>query len=280
MKNPKISIISVVFNLIKNDRKKTFLQMIESVAKQTYSNIEHIIVDGASNDGTIELIKKVAKKYKNIIWISEKDTGIYDAMNKGAKLATGKYISYLNSDDFYHDKLGVENVVKKLEEKQADFSYSPVLILSENKSEKTRIWIPKIYKYLTHMPFGHQGLFVKKNIFIKIKLFSKKLKIASDYGFILKLILSNAKGILVNNIFATFREGGASEDKAKDTLEKAIIFEKNYSKYRKYSKKEWIRFVKKRQLPIRLLFAMFLKNVWKKAVLYQIWRTIRKTFIF
>ncbi len=277
MKNPKISIISVVFNLIKNDRKKTFLQMIESVAKQTYSNIEHIIVDGASNDGTIELIKKVAKKYKKITWISEKDTGIYDAMNKGAKLATGKYISYLNSDDYYHNKTGVEKVVKKLEKEDADFLYSPVLILSE--TGKKRVWKPQIHRYLTHMPFGHQGLFVKKNIFIKLKLFSKKLKIASDYGFILKLILSNAKGILVNNIFATFREGGASEDKAKDTLEKAIIFEKNYSKYRKYSKKEWIRFVKKRQLPIRLLFAMFLKNVWKKAVLYQIWRTIRKSII-
>ena len=94
-KFPKVTIVTVVYNLIENGREQYFRQCLESVHKQLYQNIEHIVIDGASNDGTIDLLEEYNKKGW-IKYYSEPDTGIYDAMNKGIEKATGKYIVFLN----------------------------------------------------------------------------------------------------------------------------------------------------------------------------------------
>lgn len=97
---PLVTVITVTYNLIKGKREKFIIQCLESVHNQRYSNIEHIVIDGASDDGTLPLLKK----YESLGWIklfSEPDTGIYDAMNKGILKANGKYVSILNSDDFF-----------------------------------------------------------------------------------------------------------------------------------------------------------------------------------
>ena len=110
---PLVSIITITFNIISNSRKKLFVKCLESVHKQTYKNIEHVVIDGASKDRTVDLIKKYVKKGW-VKYISEPDEGIYDAMNKGIKLAKGKYISFLNSDDYYSGKTGIEMSVETL----------------------------------------------------------------------------------------------------------------------------------------------------------------------
>ena len=99
MKNIKISVITATFNLIKNGREAFFRQMVESVQRQTCRNVEHLIVDGGSSDGTVQMLEELASAGK-IRYISEPDKGIYDAMNKGAALAAGELITFLNSDDF------------------------------------------------------------------------------------------------------------------------------------------------------------------------------------
>lgn len=117
---PKVTIVTVVYNLIKADRRNYFIECLESVHKQTYSNIEHLVIDGASNDGTLEILKE----YANMGWIkyiSEPDTGIYNAMNKGILKAQGKYIVFLNSDDFFHNNKFVGANVKVLEKKSGRF---------------------------------------------------------------------------------------------------------------------------------------------------------------
>ncbi len=101
----KVSIITVVYN-----NKDTIKDAIKSVLNQTYKNIEYIIIDGASNDGTVDIIKSYGDNIDK--FVSEPDKGIYDAMNKGIKLATGDIIGILNSDDFYVDKKVIEKVVK------------------------------------------------------------------------------------------------------------------------------------------------------------------------
>ncbi len=138
-KQPLVTIVTVVFNLIKSGRKEFFEQNLKSVHDQTYGNIEHIIVDGASNDGTLDLIKEYADKGW-IRYISEKDAGIYDAMNKGIREAKGKYLALLNSDDFYHNKQAVEKSVEALEKNNADFSYADAIKQTE---EGEFIWIFK-----------------------------------------------------------------------------------------------------------------------------------------
>lgn len=108
----KISIITVTYN-----SEKTLKDTLESVLKQTYKDYEHIIVDGLSKDNTIEIVKEYEKRYNGKLrYISEKDTGLYDAMNKGIKMATGDIIGILNSDDIYAHENVLQEIAKKFKE--------------------------------------------------------------------------------------------------------------------------------------------------------------------
>jgi len=102
----KVSIITVVWN-----NAKTIKDAIDSVLSQTYEDIEYIVVDGASTDGTVEIVQSYGEKIDK--FVSEKDNGLYDAMNKGIALATGDIVGILNSDDFYIDKYVIEKIVKE-----------------------------------------------------------------------------------------------------------------------------------------------------------------------
>lgn len=274
----KISVISVVFNLIKDGRKETFKQMVESVANQTYSDIEHVIIDGGSTDGSVDLIKEYSKKYKKITWISEIDNGVYDAMNKGAKLASGEYIIYLNSDDFYHDDRGLENCINAIEENNADFSYSKVRILSQDNSYK--IAKPNMLKFLRGIPFGHQGLLMKKAAFFEMGEFDYSFKIAADCQMILGMLLKDYKGIFVEGDFVNFREGGVSGSNEEGKLEKAVIYQNILSKFKKYTKDEWVAFAQRKMLPLGLLWRILISKDTNRrtkiAALYEIRHTIRR----
>lgn len=130
-KQPKVTVVTPTFNLIEGGREKFFQQCIESVHNQTYQNIEHLIIDGASTDGTLELLQKYEKKG----WIkcySEPDEGMCDAMNKGIRKASGEYVAILNSDDFY-TKNAIELSVKALLENNADYSYATTDMISRKR---------------------------------------------------------------------------------------------------------------------------------------------------
>lgn len=112
----KISIITVTYN-----SSKTLKDTLESVLKQTYKDYEHIIVDGLSKDNTMEIVKEYERKYDGKLrYISEKDTGLYDAMNKGIKMATGDIIGILNSDDIYAHENVLKEIVEKFEQTKCD----------------------------------------------------------------------------------------------------------------------------------------------------------------
>lgn len=128
MEKPLVTVVTITYNLINAGREKFIRQCIDCVRVQTYKNVEHIIIDGASTDGTLEIFKD----YPWLKVFSEPDKGIYDAMNKGVAKASGKYIVFLNSDDLWHDNRAVEESVKALEENNADFSYAPCTYLDEN----------------------------------------------------------------------------------------------------------------------------------------------------
>ena len=121
---PLISIITVVFNGIEH-----LEETILSVANQTYCNIEYIVIDGGSDDGTLEIIKK----YLHIIdlWVSENDNGIYDAMNKGAKLATGSHLGFLNASDMYFTD-AIQHVVNAISKNDFDYCFAPAIVRTES----------------------------------------------------------------------------------------------------------------------------------------------------
>lgn len=237
-KKPLVTIVTITFNLKKNGREETFRQCLESVHNQTYKNIEHIVIDGASTDGTIDLIKEYADKGW-VKYISEPDTGIYNAMNKGIKMAKGKYIAFLNSDDFYHGKEGVAKTVEALEESQADFSYAPTIMLDEDgkNDEKHPHCRPNIKNVFYVMPFCHQTMFTRRDILLKENLFDDSFKSAGDYDLVIRLCLKRYKSVFVKDVFTTYRWGGFSialNDISIKEVSKTYF--KNYSKLTKISK--------------------------------------------
>ena len=125
----KISIITVVWN-----NKETIQDAVNSVLNQTYKNIEYIIIDGASTDGTIEIIQSYGDKISK--FISEPDGGLYDAMNKGIELSNGDIVGMLNSDDFYIDEFVIENVIKEFEAKDVDSVYADLVYVNPGNLDK------------------------------------------------------------------------------------------------------------------------------------------------
>lgn len=229
MKNsPKVTIVTITFNLINAEREKTFRQCLESVHNQTYENIEHIIIDGASTDGTLDLIKE----YENKGWItsfSEPDNGIYFALNNGLEKANGKYITFLHSDDFYHDNRGVEKSVEKLEKHNAVFSYADCRIFDENDIE-SGIYKAKFKKLYYQFPFVHQTMFCKTDILKQEGGFDTKYKSGADYNLIIKLALKKYKSVNIPLCFTTFRRGGFSAENLKLSMDECFeVYYDNYS---------------------------------------------------
>lgn len=230
-KKPLVTIITITFNLVKAGREKTFRQCLESVHNQTYSNIEHIVIDGASTDGTIKLIKEYANKGW-IKYISEPDTGIYNAMNKGIKMAKGKYVAFLNSDDFYHNIDAVKFSVLTLEKNNADFSYAKFIMINEENHTK-EIVKQGIEKFLYTMPFGHPTMFTKTSVVRNEKGFDESYKVAADYDLIIRLILKDYKGMYIDSDIASYRYGGVC-CLVDYSDEIAQIYIKNYSCFYKF----------------------------------------------
>lgn len=259
MHKPLVTVVTVTYNLIKNGRREKFARALESVQSQTYENIEHIIVDGASNDGTVELIKEYAEKGW-IKYISEPDIGLYDAMNKGAKMANGEYLLFLNSDDYYSGKEGIEKSVDAIEKADADYSYSDCKIIDFD-GIKTADWHwqnkPKLSKVFTYMPFCHQTLMVKTKLFKQLGMFDLQYKSAGDYDFVLRLIFNKSKSVYVPYEFVTFELGGYSlESKYKAITEITKFYQKHYGEFCKLSIKDCEKIYESKHIPLKLLIKL------------------------
>lgn len=208
---PLVTIITATYNLIENGRKEYFLQNLESVQSQTYKNIEHIIIDGASTDGTLELLKEYEQKGL-IKYYSEPDKGIYDAINKGILKANGKYVVCLNSDDFYCNNKAVELEVMKLEENDADACYANARVYNE-KGKLQSIWRGKEHINLFfcgNMP-NHQTFMIKIDALKELGLYNLKYKVSADSNFIYKLYFNNKKFVCIDLEIVVYRLGGYSK---------------------------------------------------------------------
>ena len=202
---PLVSVITVAYNSV-----STIEQTIKSVINQTYKNIEYIIIDGGSTDGTQDIVEK----YKNNIsqFISGKDNGIYDAMNKGIGLANGEIIGIINSDDWYEAD-AVENVVNAFAiNSEAGIVYGNVFYVEENKKQKLKV--PDNLKTLWYqMAIPHSTIFIKNSVYKKFGLFDLEYKIAADYELIVRLYSKGVAFKYLNHVLANFRFGGISQRK-------------------------------------------------------------------
>lgn len=203
----KISIITPSFN-----SEKTIEATIKSVLNQTHKDIEYIIIDGGSKDKTIEIINKYRDKISKII--SEPDEGIYDAMNKGIKLATGEIIGILNSDDLYFDEFVIENVVKTFKENQIDCLWGDLVYFKNDINKFIRIWKGGKYKsgiFKTGWVPPHPTFFVKKEIYEEYGYFRLDFSVAADYELMFRFLEKyKIKRYYLPKFLVKMRTGGSA----------------------------------------------------------------------
>lgn len=205
----KISIITVVYN-----NERTIKDALESVCGQTYGNIEYVIIDGGSRDKTVVIINDFKDKLG--YFISEKDNGIYDAMNKGIKASTGDVIGILNSDDLYHDSTVIQTVMDYFnQDVNLDIVFGDlVYVKSDNVDKVIRYWKSRPYfkKYfeMGNVP-PHPSLFVKRKVYEQAGYFDLNYKLAADYEFMLRIFKKYSfKSNYINKIIVKMRLGGAT----------------------------------------------------------------------
>jgi len=203
----KVSIITGTYN-----SEATVSDTLRSVQKQTYNNIEHIIIDGASTDNTLEVVRSIGHCGP---LVSEKDEGIYDAMNKGIQLAKGDIIGILNSDDFYTKDNVIEKVVDTFKASGCDAVYGDLDYVDANNTKKVlRKWIAGGYNrdlFLNGWMPPHPTFFVRREVYEKFGKFNTALKSSADYELLLRLLFVNKlKVVYIPGVMVHMRAGGHS----------------------------------------------------------------------
>lgn len=247
--NLKISIITVSFN-----SQETIEDTIKSIENQTYNNIEYIIVDGLSSDDTI----KIASKYPNVVskLITEKDNGLYDAMNKGIDLATGDVIGILNSDDLFCDNFAVEKVMNIFNQNpDLDSVYADIFYVSkENTNNIVRKWVSgfqKKFKKGWHP--AHPTFYVKKEVYNRYGGFNLSFRLAADFELMLRFLEKyKISTYYLSAPLIKMRLGGETNKSFKNILNQNV---------------ECIRAFKENNIPVNTFF-------------YPIYRIIPKLFQF
>lgn len=225
----KVSIITACYN-----REKTISTAIESVLNQSYNNIEYLVIDGDSKDDTLKVIKQYEKNIDVII--SEEDTGIYNALNKGIKNCTGDIVGILHSDDLYYNNDIIKQVVEVFETTNADIVYANGMYSDEKDLNVIkRIYKSNVFKsyflYFGWIPL-HTTIYVRKGIFDKYGLYREDFKVAADYEISLRWFKNNSlKKVFLNKWVVIMRLGGVSTNiklqKLKSTEDLKIIMEYN-----------------------------------------------------
>jgi glycosyltransferase involved in cell wall biosynthesis len=206
----KISLLTVSYN-----SAATIGDTIESVRSQTYKDIEYIVVDGNSTDGTLDLIRSFAPKIDQ--WISEPDKGIYDAMNKAIRMATGEVVGILNSDDFYSANDIVSQVAAAFGDPAIDAVFGDLVFVDPNNLKKvvrkysSAKWYPE--KFARGFMPAHPTFFVRRKYYERIGLFKTDYRIAADYELLIRFLYVHRlkyKYLPINMV--TMRKGGVSSN--------------------------------------------------------------------
>lgn len=231
---PEVTVVTVCFNPLKEGRRALLEKNLDSVQQQSGVKLEHLIVDGASTDGTIDFLRTYRNTKHDIRIFSQPDSGIYQAMNRGIALARGKYIIFLNSDDYYHHPDGLYASVKALETSACSFTFAPVRPEGAKRFH-THYHHPqrRLHKLFLTCIIPHPSMLYRKSVLEEAGGYDQHYKLAADYDLTLRLIASGHKARFVGTCFATFLMGGLSTQNQNAELaekENALIVKSIHSK--------------------------------------------------
>lgn len=232
----KISIITITYN-----SAKTLARALQSVQSQSYNEIEHILVDGASTDGTRQMIEEYANHQSSVSnhssisvrWVSEPDEGIYNAINKGIRMATGDVIGFLHSDDVLKSADSIAQIAKAFVVSKADVVYGDLQYFRGGKI--IRRWVsnpfhPSMLKYGWMPP--HPTVYVRREVYEQVGLYDEWFSISADYDMMLRIFQSNYRVYYVPEVLVCMETGGASNRNARARLSKTqedyIALRKNH----------------------------------------------------
>lgn len=213
---PLVSIITVCYN-----SGKTIEDTIKSVMNQTYENIEYIVIDGLSEDNTLDIVNKYSKlSNREFRIISEKDRGLYDAMNKGIKMAKGDIVAIINSDDFYIDNNVINDIVNEFNKEKVDVVYGDLVFVDEKDTDKVvRTWIAKSGEFKKGWNPPHPTTFIKKEVYEKYGYFNINLRIAADYDILYRFLEKyKCSASYINRKLVKMRIGGESTGSIKNII--------------------------------------------------------------
>ena len=201
----KVSIITISFNA-----KATIEKTLQSVANQSYENIEHIIIDGNSNDNTIDICKSYSYISKIL---SEPDNGVYDAFNKGIKLATGDVIGFLNADDTFNNENSIQDIVDAFSNNETDIVYGNLDYINK-ESKVIRNWISRPYEKglmkKAWMP-AHPSFYCKKEVYNRLGTYNDSFKVAGDFELCLRFLeINQVPSFYLNKKLVKMLVGGIS----------------------------------------------------------------------
>lgn len=214
-----ISIITATFN-----SAKTIKDTIQSVLRQTNKDFEYLIIDGGSTDETIDIVKSYESEFSGRLkWVSEKDQGIYDAMNKGIKMASGDVVGILNSDDYFTSDDILQTVDNAFKSHEIDAIYGDIHFIRDGAPDKcvryysSRMFSPFWLRF-GFMP-AHPSFYCKREVFEKAGLYSLDYKIGADYEMMVRLFKKyRIKSLYINKDFVTMRTGGASNNNVRSRI--------------------------------------------------------------
>ena len=223
---PFVTILTTTDNIIKNGNADAFNLLVTLLDMQTYHNVEHLIIDKMSTDGTVEMLKD----YKNkgyLQFFSERDTGKFNAYNKGIMHAKGKYIAFLSCDDFIHDITAIADIVELLENNNGDCTFAPAYW--SHPEDCVFLFEPTMYNAFQVMPGSRQAMFFKKSMLEKENYFDEKFKLMADFDLIIRIMLKKYKGLYFNRNYVTYKLGekGLAEPERVNEESKNIFY-KNY----------------------------------------------------
>ncbi len=203
----KISVVTVSYN-----SAKTIADTLDSVAMQTHADVEHIVIDGASSDETLAIVR--SHHNPGIRLVSEPDKGIYDAMNKGIALASGEVIGFLNSDDFFAAPLVLEKVAEAFRDDSIDASYADLVYVSQDKSRVVRYWKSKPFAkgdFAKGWCPAHPTFYVRRSAIERLGLFDRSYKMGVDVEFMMRYLeLGQVRAVYIPHVMVRMRLGGAS----------------------------------------------------------------------
>ena len=238
-----VTIVTVCYN-----SEETIQRTIESVLSQTYKNIEYIIIDGKSTDNTIKIVNNFIQKGQSIKLVSEKDSGIYQAMNKGIRLSSGEIIGILNSDDWYEN----DTVEKIMNIYQSNQNKNGIIYgamrLYENSIESYTVYYN--HQFLEKQMINHPTCFVAKSIYQKYGLFDESYRAAGDYDFMLRIFNAEKKEKIsifhgTHDVLANFSIGGMSSSFIAMKEQDIVFHEYGLMNNKRFYSRKIVRYIKR-----------------------------------